>query len=282
VNGCALIVAFSCALQPDSAGQPAAPPASADSAPIAFPHPLITEILYAVPNAAEGDANRDGSRHVAGDEFVEIINPHDKPINLLGYSITDRNAPKKGQLRFTFPSVVLPPRGIAVVFNGCEQGWAEAAPAATGGDAPTTGAPIIVGDSKRAPTAGNPHFSQALVFTMRMPNSRTSWANGGDYVLLSDPSGNPVHCVHWGRFKEPIPAATLVEEAPVTTKASVQRLSLRGLFAPHSDAVTESAIFSPGSFEPRPPPTPRVEAPPDSGTPTPADGGHPMPKLPKK
>src|SRR5262245_22470861 len=137
--------------QPGPAAQPAPQPASAETAPIPFPHPLITEILYAVPNAAEGDANGDGSRHVAGDEFVELINPHEKPINLLGYSITDRNAPSKGQLRFTFPSVVIPPRGLVVVFNGCEQGWAEAAPAATGGAA-AGAAPVIVGDSKRAPT----------------------------------------------------------------------------------------------------------------------------------
>src|SRR5687768_184922 len=58
---------------------PAPPPATPPpAAPVPFPHPLITEVLYAVPNTPGSDANQDGTRHVAGDEFVELINPHDK------------------------------------------------------------------------------------------------------------------------------------------------------------------------------------------------------------
>src|SRR5437870_5538652 len=47
-----------------------------------FPHPLITEILYAVPSGERGDANADGTRDAVGDEFIELTNPHDKPIQL--------------------------------------------------------------------------------------------------------------------------------------------------------------------------------------------------------
>lgn len=218
------------------AKKPAAPPAEDDAAaaPVPFPHPLITEVLYAVPNSAEGDANKDGTRQVAGDEFVELVNPHDKPIQLLGYTITDRNPEKKGQLKFTFPAFELPPGGVVVVFNGCESSW--------------SGGPV--GDAQKAPAGTNESFDNAFIFTARITSTRTSWANNGDYVLLSDASSQPIHVVSWGTFKEPIPEAKLVETAPVTTKASVQRGSLTGAFGIHKTAEKEPKVaFSPGRFE---------------------------------
>ena len=60
--------------------------------PIPYPHPQITEALFNVPTGAKGDANGDGERDAAGDEFIEIANPHNKPINLRGYTITNRLA----------------------------------------------------------------------------------------------------------------------------------------------------------------------------------------------
>ena len=48
-------------------------------------------------------------------------------------------------------------------------------------------------------------------------SARTSWNNTGDYVLLSDPAGNPVHCLYWGDFAEPVPGATLSEKVPTTS-----------------------------------------------------------------
>lgn len=197
---------------------------SDDASPVTFPHPLITEVLYAVPGGEKGDANRDGTRHAAGDEFVELVNPHAKAIQLYGYTITDRNPPKKGQLKFTFPAFELPPHGVVVVFNGCEQGWGKGEQGVT-----------IVGDQKRPPRATNPNFHNAYVFTAGVESSRTSWSNAGDYVLLSDPAGNPVECVHWGEFSEPVPAATLTEAAPLTSKCSVQRPTMGGGFKQHAD-----------------------------------------------
>ncbi len=208
---------------------------SSPAAPVVFPHPLITEVLYAVPNTPEGDANKDGTRQVAGDEFIELINPHDKPIQLLGYTITDRNPEKKGQLKFTFPAFELPAGGVVVVFNGCESTWSGVGP---------------VGDAQKAPTGPNESFDNAFVFTARISSTRTSWANNGDYALLSDPGSQPIHVVSWGTFKEKIPEATLVETAPVTTKASVQRESLTGAFTIHRTAEKEPKVaFSPGRFE---------------------------------
>jgi hypothetical protein len=219
---------------PPATRAPETPPATpADVSPIPFPHPLITEILYAVPNAAESDANLDGTRSVAGDEFVELTNPHDKPIQLFGYTLTDRNPEKKGQFKFTFPAFELPPKGVVVVFNGCESTW--------------TGVGTV-GDEKAASARPNESFHNAYVFTARTANSRTSFANAGDFVLLADPNGRPVQCVSWGTFKEKVPAATLVETAPVTNKGSVQRETLAGPFAPHKTEGDPAVPFSPGKF----------------------------------
>ena len=56
--------------------------AAADWPPVPYPHPMITEVLFAVPTGDGGDASGDGSRHVSGDEFIELVNPHDKAIQV--------------------------------------------------------------------------------------------------------------------------------------------------------------------------------------------------------
>ncbi len=204
------------------------------SPPVPFPHPLIVEVLYAVPTGAAGDANGDGKRDAAGDEFIELVNPHDRPINLRGYRITDRNEPDKGQLRFVFPPLELPPGAVVVVFNGHAARW----------EGP-------VGDSRRAPDSGNDRFSGARVFTMKGASSLTSWANGGDWALLSDPSGAPVHCVWWGKFGESLPETGLVEQIPFSSRGSVTLDPADGLsWAVHADI--DDVPFSPGRWGPCP------------------------------
>ncbi len=91
---------------PKPSDPPAAEPAPKTLVPL--PHPLITEVLYAVPTGDTGDANGDGKRSATGDEFVEIVNPHDKPIDLRGYVIADKSMGKPGALKFVFPRVQAP------------------------------------------------------------------------------------------------------------------------------------------------------------------------------
>jgi hypothetical protein len=146
--------------QPDDRGAStpeAQAPAKAEPPAVPFPHPLITEVLYAVPSGDEGDADGDGVRSATGDEFVELINPHTKPIRLKGYVLTDgRNllasggsgsakrepststkktpgtstrdtkdkddasasVDRKNRIRFEFPDITLQPGQVVVVFNG--------------------------------------------------------------------------------------------------------------------------------------------------------------------
>lgn len=208
---------------PATEGAPGEPGTTKPIVP--FPHPLITEVLFAVPTGSAGDANRDGMRDAAGDEFVELINPHDKPIQLRGYTLRDRNDETRGGLRFRFPAVELTPGQVVVVFNGFKASWRGP-----------------VGDSSRPPTAGNDAFNGSLVFTMRAASSRSSFANEGDWVLLSAPDGRPVQCVRWGEAEEQPPRGTpLIEDVPIAAGRSVQRPTPTTAPEPHP-----GERFSPG------------------------------------
>lgn len=85
----ALVAGLACASEPPATPQAPSTPTASDTPAAKGPHPIITEVLYAVPTGPAGDANQDGTRHATGDEFIELFNPHDVPINLKGYRITD-------------------------------------------------------------------------------------------------------------------------------------------------------------------------------------------------
>lgn len=223
-----------------------APPV-ANAPPLAYPHPIITEVLYAVPTKA-GDANRDGTRDSAGDEFVELVNPHDRPINLRGYSITD-SGEGKARFKFTFPDVTLQPGQVAVVFNGSD--------AHMKGD---------VGTSKVPPEGGNPDFHDALVFDAKSSSSRASFANKSDYALLVAPNGSPLECVFWGDDKKPPANCPLCEEAPAVTHGSVQRARIDTPAPKPSPKPAPETTPKPASTSPASPSTSRPKEPdPKSG-----------------
>lgn len=96
----------------------------------------INEVLADVPpddpatDQIEGDVNRDGRRD-AGDEFVELINHSDAPVDLSQLILADAASD-----RFTFPvGTVLAPRRAAVVFGGARAAGAAPLPGAAFGDA---------------------------------------------------------------------------------------------------------------------------------------------------
>ncbi|MBL8962595.1 MAG: lamin tail domain-containing protein [Phycisphaeraceae bacterium] len=193
--------------------------------PLPYPHPVITEVLYAVPTRG-GDANRDGVRDASTDEFVELVNPHGRPINLKGYTITD-SGEGKSKFKFTFPPVEVLPGQVVVVFNG-------------GGPR----MPGPVGDAKNAPPRGHPDFHGALVFNARTSSSRASFANKSDYALLLAPTGAPIACVHWGGEKTPPAHCLLLEEAPAISRGSVQRATHLAIdpVAPTTTSPLEESI----------------------------------------
>ena len=73
----------------------------------------INEILFAVPEGLDGDANADGIRDAHDDEFIEIVNRTDRVISLVGLSIENGTRAK-----FAFTSTCLKPKSSVVVFGG--------------------------------------------------------------------------------------------------------------------------------------------------------------------
>lgn len=192
--------------------------------------PLITEVLYAVPQGAEGDANGDGSRHATGDEFVEIHNPTGKSITLSGWTITDRNAPDAGQFLFAFPAFRLGPGETVVVFNGLDQKT-----------------PGPVGDAENAPKEKNPRFHDAWVFTAGNTSSQVGLANSGDWVCLRTARGEVVSVVRWGETDETPPVGDdRLAEVPRTGSASVQRTLAAADAAFEAHPTVQGLRCSPG------------------------------------
>jgi hypothetical protein len=228
---------------------------SCAASPIPVPPPQITELFFNVP-AGEGpaaDANKDGTRDAAGDEFIEIANPHNQPINLKGYIITNRRADPATDsgrgVRFVFPDFELPAHGVCVVFNGYQ----------------STAIPPPVGDEAAAPKeGGNAQFNGVVVFSMKITAKSTAFANGGDWVLLTAPDGSPIDCISWGEPSPAPPANALrLQQVDEHTKGSVQRLTPDGKLEPHSDI--DNQPFSPGIIPKRT--KPLKPAPGSPGTP---------------
>ena len=74
----------------------------------------INEYLADPPDGQLGDANGDGVRDSAQDEFVEIVNRTSTPMEVGGFTLRDADA-----LRFSFPpGSVIPAGEAAVVFGG--------------------------------------------------------------------------------------------------------------------------------------------------------------------
>jgi Lamin Tail Domain len=233
-------------------------------------HPIITEVLYAVPPREQGDADQNGTRNATGDEFIELYNAGDAPIALAGYQLVDglptqgkAAGDEKSHIRFTFPAATLAPKQTVVVFNGFD--------AAPKGE---------VGDSTAAKGA-NEHFHGALVFTMRCENQYQALSNANDMVVLLAPDGSALQCVRWDNRDEKKPRASesnagsneggtskgkqprgksrntqpadkaapevarVRQEAPNAT-GSVTLQSLDGEFVTHLEAT--GTLFSPGEF----------------------------------
>lgn len=78
------------------------------------PTVILNEVLADPPLDASGDANGDGLRDAAADEFVELVNVSAGPVSLEGFTVSDGL-----RVRFTFPAgAVLGVGQAAVLFGG--------------------------------------------------------------------------------------------------------------------------------------------------------------------
>ena len=126
----------------------------------ATPNLIINEILADPASGSDGDANGDGTRDFAEDEFVELVNNSGTEVDLANWELSDDDG-----AGFTFPSnTVLAAGQAAVVFGG-----------------------------------GNPtgDFGGALIFTAD-GSIGTGLANSGDQVILTDNNGNQMATQSYG------------------------------------------------------------------------------------
>lgn len=120
----------------------------------------INEYLADPPDGEIGDANGDGERDSAQDEFIELINRTDRAVDIGAISLGDA-----AQVRFRFPAnTVLPAGEAAVVFGG-------GSPRGEFGNAGVNG----------------------LVFTASL-----SLNNAGDTMMLRDAGGNLLESIVFG------------------------------------------------------------------------------------
>jgi hypothetical protein len=199
---------------------------------IPFPHPVISEVLAAVPNTNDVDPSRDNVRDPVGDEFVELVNPHDRAIDLTGYSIVDALVISKPEdergVRFVFPKFTLGPGECVVVFNGYRT--AVAGPH---------------GNSTNAPKERNEKFEGAWVFSMNNATRFRAFNNSDEMVVLLAPGGQAIDALVWGNPDAALPEECLrVAVAARTSAGSFVRTAHDGPIESH--AAVGTAAYSPG------------------------------------
>jgi hypothetical protein len=91
------------------------------------PAVILNEVLADPPMELAGDANGDGVRSFADDEFVELVNVSDQAVELQGWTLSDGV-----RVRHTFGAVSLAPGQALVVFGGGDPATFTLAPAAEG------------------------------------------------------------------------------------------------------------------------------------------------------
>ncbi|MGP1310668.1 MAG: lamin tail domain-containing protein [Phycisphaerales bacterium] len=222
----AFAVSCSCASAQHTAG------ASPTPASIPFPHPVISEILAQVPNTNDVDPSRDNLRDAVGDEFIELVNPHDRSIDLTGYTLADALAiahpeDERG-VRFVFPRFTLGPGEAVVVFNGYR-----------------TSVMGAHGNANQAPRERNEKFEDAWVFSMLNATRFRALNNSDEMVVLLDPSGTAIDAVVWGEPDAAVPEGCLrVDHPGRSSGGSLVRAAADGPIEHH--AAIGTAAYSPG------------------------------------
>src|SRR6185295_4972114 len=129
---------------------------------------LINEFLADPPEGAAGDANRDGVRDSADDEFVELVNTTTHDIDITDYRILSRGT-GSDTLRHVF---------------------------AAGTILPSCSAIVVFGDGTSAFNPNDPAFGGARV--VKASTHSLSLVNSGGVISLQDRAGAIVNLVAYG------------------------------------------------------------------------------------
>lgn len=123
---------------------------------------VVNEVLADPPTGIEGDANHDGTRDGAQDEFVELVNASGDALNISGWTLRTHSTTSSTEtVRHTFAASTSVPAGNAIV---------------------------VFGGGSFDPA--NPLFGCAQV--LKTSTSGLSLTNGGLTILVRDAAGNLV------------------------------------------------------------------------------------------
>lgn len=169
---------------------------------------LINEFLADPPEGGAGDANRDGVRDSADDEFVELVNTTTYDIDISDYRIFSRGT-GSDTLRHIFAAgTILPSCSAIVVFGGGTSAF----------------------------NSNDPAFGGARV--VKASTNALSLVNSGGVISLQDRTGAIVNLVAYG-------GSSAID---ASNNQSVTRLpDLTGTFAQHVAASGGARAFSPGT-----------------------------------
>ncbi|MFN2405402.1 MAG: lamin tail domain-containing protein [Pyrinomonadaceae bacterium] len=170
---------------------------------------VINEFLADPPDGLAGDANHDGVRDSADDEFVELVNSTARDLDLSGYELASRSLTTTNDtLRHRFASGTILPPGCAIVIFG-------------GG----------------SPDPHNPRFGSAQVVTAS--RGSLSLTNAGGVITLRKPTGEIVTSITYG--------AAVGLRADLN-QSLTRAQDIIGQFVSHSTAAgAENRSFSPGT-----------------------------------
>jgi uncharacterized protein (TIGR03437 family) len=169
---------------------------------------VINEVLVDPPDGIGGDANRDGRRDSANDEFVELINSTTRDLDIGGYEIFTRAGNSNAEtLRHRFPEPTIVFAGTALVVFG-------------GG----------------SPAAESSSFGKAQVF--RASSGGLSLTNSAGSLTIKSGHGEVVSFISYG------PSVGLRADL----NQSVSRMpDVTGDFQQHEVASGGQRLFSPGT-----------------------------------
>ena len=170
---------------------------------------VINELLADPPDGLAGDANHDGRRNGSEDEFIELVNGTDSPLDLSGWRVRTRPLTGSSETtRHVFQNGASIPAGDALVIFG-------------GGDF----------------AADNPAFGGAHV--VRSSSGALSLTNGGLTILIRDSSDNLVTQFSYGSPGDGLGGDSIDQSI---TRAP----DITGPFARHAEAAANGTRYSPG------------------------------------
>jgi len=175
---------------------------------------ILNEVLI---DGACDDANGDGDIDSLGDEFVELVNVSDGPLDLSGCLLVERDLPGVPRHTFEDGTVVGPGEGLVVFGGGSPSEELEA----------WAGATVVVAEPE------DPAWSNGLNLN-----------DAGDRLRLLDSEGREVLVFAYGRGCLPEDEEACL--APISDRSLVRSPEGVGPFVPHDEAPgADGRIFSP-------------------------------------